>query len=310
LSVLCSGNIVCDILVRPADALVWGGTVQVERIERSLGGNGANTAYALAKLGGRVLLAGMLGVDAEGEFARRQLEAAGVDMSLVGRSSKPTAASIVLVASNGDRAFLHLTGASADVTLEPEAIARSGCNRYHLASPFGVPLLRARKAELLRAARDAGLKTSLDLHWDSRGEWMRDLGPCLPFVDILFANRDEARMLTGFGEPESAARALRDAGAAAVVLKLGAEGCFLDAGDLALRAPPYEVDAMDTTGAGDCFAGAFLAGLEHGQPPMEAARLANAAGALSVMHLGAVTGLRGYSEMRSWMETARVRAAP
>jgi sugar/nucleoside kinase (ribokinase family) len=302
--VLCSGNIVCDILVQPVDTFLAGATTPVDRIERRMGGNGANTAYALARMGTPVVLAGVVGADECGEFTLRRLDAAGVDISLVGRSSKPTASTVVLVGSKGQRSFLHLFGASEDAALDSAVFAASGCNHFHLASPFGLPLIRPHKAALLEVARAAGMTTSLDTHWDSLSEWMRDLAPCLPLLDLLFINEDEARMLAGGADPMQAARTIRAAGARQVVLKLGAAGCslFWEGGECAV--PGFQIDVVDTTGAGDCFTGGFLAAMHRGASLVEAARFANAVGALSVSALGATEGLLDYEAASAWIANA------
>jgi sugar/nucleoside kinase (ribokinase family) len=299
--VLCCGNIVCDILVQPVDEFAAGGTTPVSRIERHMGGNGANTAFALGLLGTPVKLAGMVGDDEEGAFTLRRLSLASVDTSLVGRSALPTATTVVLVSSSGQRSFLHLFGASAEVALAPELFAGCGCDQLHLASPFGLPGIRRRKAELLAAAKAAGMTVSLDTHWDSLGEWMRDLGPCLALVDLLFLNEDEARMLAGITDPAAAARAIRSAGAPNVVLKQGAAGCTLYSPGKEAAVPGFPVDAVDSTGAGDCFCGGFLGALARGASAEEAARFANAVGAVSVSALGATEGLLTYEGVTSWI---------
>jgi sugar/nucleoside kinase (ribokinase family) len=299
--VLCCGNIVCDILVQPVDGLIPNATTPVQRIEQHMGGNGANTAYALALLGVHVRLAGMIGCGEAGDFALQRLAGAGVDTSLVRRSSKPGAATVVLVGSQGQRSFLHLFGASEDVSLEDSVFASSGCTHFHLASPFGLPLIRPRKAALLSAARAAGMTTSLDTHWDALSEWMRDLAPCLPHLDLLFVNEDEVRMLAGVSDPVEAARAIRSAGARCIVLKLGAAGCsvFWEGGECSV--PAFRCEVIDTTGAGDCFTGGFLAAIHRGASLAEAARFANAVGALSVSALGSTAGLLDYDGVSAWI---------
>lgn len=299
--VLCCGNIVCDILVHPVDEFAAGGTTPVNRIERHMGGNGANTAFALGLLGMPVRLAGRVGTDEWADLLLQRLAAAAVDTSLVGRSCQPTAASVVLVSSSGQRSFLHLFGAGAEATVEPDLFAQSGCDHFHLASPFGLAGVRRRKAELLVAARAAGMTVSLDTHWDSLGEWMRDLEPCLSLLDLLFLNEDEARMLTGELDAPTAARAICSAGAPNVILKLGAAGCALygTAGETVVAGFP--VETVDTTGAGDCFCGGFLAALHRGASLVEAARFANAVGALSVSALGATQGLLDHAATTTWI---------
>lgn len=300
--IVCSGNIVLDLIARPVDDITWGASIWIDPIERSLGGNGANTAYTLGKLGLPVRLLGLVGSDEPGEFALAQLRRAGVDTSLVGRSSASTASSVVLVKSNGERMFLHHPGASREAFPEPIDVPPSATH-YHLASPFALPLQRPHLAESLRRARANGIFTSLDAQWDSQGRWLEDLSPALPHLDLLFLNQDEARMLTGTEDPARAAAAMRGAGAAKVVVKLGRDGCAVYGEGLEVRAPGFEVRVVDTTGAGDCFAGGYLAALARGRSYAEAARFANAVAAMSVRQPGAVRGLG------SWEETERFQSA-
>jgi sugar/nucleoside kinase (ribokinase family) len=304
--VLCSGNIVYDILVRPVDAIQWGTTTWVESIDRSLGGNGANTSYTLGKLGVPVRLLGLVGADPFGAELLERLRRAGVDTATVGISHERTATSVALVQSSGARLFLHRPGASQDAFETPveftDGLIR-GCSRYHLANVFALRHLRRNAPEILRRAHVAGLAVSLDTAWDPRGEWMTVLGPCLPYLDILFVNQDEACMLTGAAEPAAAARILRAEGAKVVVVKLGPAGCSVLTSEGAFESPGFAVDAVDTTGAGDCFAGAFLAALARGADLNEAARVANAAGAMTVGKLGAVEGIGSWEETRAFAES-------
>jgi sugar/nucleoside kinase (ribokinase family) len=296
-----------DILVRPVDLPEgWAGTAIVESIEQGLGGNGANAAYTMGRLGAPVRLLGMVGRDAFGDFVLGKLNSAGVDTGGIRRSAAPTATSVVLVSGRGDRRFLHRLGSSAEMFLEPDDFEREirpGMSHYHLATPFTLPRMRAVYPELLRRARARGLLTSLDTQWDSQGKWMVDLAPCLPYVDVLFANEDEARMLTGTTEPAREAAILREGGAGTIVLKLGAQGCAVFSEHEEFQVPAFPVTVVDTTGAGDCFAGAWLAATCRGLAPREAARLANAVGAQVVQTLGAVDGVTGWDETQAWMRS-------
>ena len=300
--ILVSGNVVLDMVVRPVDQVTWGITQWVESIEHHLGGNGGNTAAAIGALGGSARLLGRIGRDANGEACRARLMATGVDLSDLEIEDTPTATSIALVRSDGARTFLHLPGASLDVfaagiSFGPERIA--GCGHYHLANLFALPHLRPLAADTLRVARAAGLTTSLDTAWDSRGEWMKLLEPCLPHLDVLFVNEDEARMLTGLDDPAKNAEAFR---VPLFVMKLGARGCYVATRDGAALVAGFAVKAIDTTGAGDCFAGAFLTGLARGMHPFEAGQVANAVGALTVERMGSTTGLLSWAGTLEWMK--------
>jgi sugar/nucleoside kinase (ribokinase family) len=310
--VLCTGNIVFDMLVHPVDQLRWGATTWVETIGQSMGGNGANTSYTLACLGVPVRLIAVVGEDTFGEELLSGLRAAGVDTSSVTRSRGATPTTIALVRSDGNRLFLHKPGVSLQAISEPiefTALLMHGMTHFHVANPFSMPAFRKHVAETLRRASTAGLTTSLDAAWDSQGRWIQDLGPCLPHVGTLFVNEEEGALLAGVEDPLEAGRVLRRMGAGTVVVKLGSRGCFVVSEREEFRVPAFDVEVLDTTGAGDCFAGGYLAAIQRGFPPREAARFANAAGALSVRRVGAVGGLLSWDDMQEWMRTAKVRDA-
>ena len=88
------------------------------------------------------------------------------------------------------------------------------------------------------------------------------------------------------------------------VMKLGARGCYVATRDGAAQVAGFAVKCVDTTGAGDCFAGGFLTALARGMHPFEAGQVANAVGALTVQHMGSTTGLRGWDETLAWMATS------
>ena len=308
--VLCTGNVVFDMLVHPVDQLRWGATTWVETIGHSMGGNGANTSYALACLGVPVRLVSVVGDDAYGDEMLAGLRNVGVDTRPVTRAWGASATTISLVKSDGNRLFLHKPGVNLYALAEPfefTAGLLQGIKRYHVANPFSLPAFRSHAAETLRRARAAGLATSLDAAWDSQGRWLQDLGPCLPYVDLLFVNEEEARMLTGLEDPLEAARALNRAGAGTVVVKLGPGGCMVLAEGEEHSLPAHEVEVVDTTGAGDCFAGGFLAALHRGFSLREAASFANAVGALSVRRVGSVAGLLSWEETEEWIGMAKAR---
>ena len=106
--------------------------------------------------------------------------------------------------------------------------------------------------------------------------------------DIFFPGLDEVQTLTGIVGPEAAVAWAHDCGAKVVALKLGAQGCLLSAGGRQERIASVAVNPVDATGAGDCFAGAFLSQLAAGSDPFTAARFANTAAALSTQGYGAV----------------------
>lgn len=297
---LCAGNLVQDILVRPVERVAFDATSWVESIEQHLGGNGSNTSYGLAKLGAPVRLLGQVGDDDFGRRVMAKLREAGVDCTAVVTGEAATACTVVLVKPDGSRAFLHCPGASLAAFAEP-IVFGAGYNHFHLANLYSLPRMRQHAAANVENAHFAGLTTSMDTGWDSRGEWMTVLKPCLPHVDLLFVNHSESRWLTGHEDPRGAAKVFRELGARTVIVKLGARGCALFGDGLDETVPGFSVNVVDTTGAGDCFAAGFLTALYRGMDIVQAARFANAVGALGVQKLGGVEGLRTYDETLAWM---------
>ncbi len=294
--ILVAGNLVLDLLAWPVEEIRWDGTVWVEQFARSVGGNGANTGYTLAKLGVDVSLAGAVGNDAEGEELLEILSGAGVDVSGVKSLGLPTPTTMALVKRTGQRAFVHRPGASkASLKSVPNM---KGYQHFHLANPFGVPALRTLGPKMLDKARREGLTTSMDTGWDSRGEWGEVVLPCLKHVDILFVNEEEARFITGAQTWQAALKLLP---AGHVVMKRGSKGAVVD-GD---PVPAYPVEAMDSTGAGDVFAGAFLASWTRGYSLAQAVDFANAAAAMSVLELGSVAGVRSFAQTLRWKKARR-----
>ncbi|MCW5963245.1 MAG: carbohydrate kinase family protein [Bryobacterales bacterium] len=304
---IVSGNLVRDTVVRAVESLEFGATVWVDSIVPSLGGNGANTAYGLAKLGAPVTLVSACGDDEAGTACLRFLHEAGVHTAFLPRMAASTAITIALVNAKGERAFLHHPGVNQvalDGTVEFQAceLSKDVPWHYHLANPFALPAFREHAAPSLLRANRMGATTSLDTGWDSKGRWLEDLEACLPLVDLLFINDREAEQITGHREAGQMANALHRQGARRVLLKLGEQGCLLSDEDDREVIPAFYVDVADTTGAGDVFVAGYLAALRRGQIAPDAARFANAVAALSVQQSGSIAGLRGFDETLAWID--------
>jgi sugar/nucleoside kinase (ribokinase family) len=299
-SVCVCGNVVFDVLVRPVEQLRWAATTLVETVSQQLGGNAGTTSYTLGKLGIPTFVVTLLGRDEAADAVLARLHSAGVDTSRVMRAEAPTSVAVSLVNSAGERALLYQLGASA---AEFPSFPISGADHFHLAAVFRMRHLRIAAPDVLRQAKELGMTASIDTQWDTENEWMKVLAPSLPWTDLLFVNEDEARMLTGHSDPAAAARTLQSAGAKTVCVKLGARGCAVFREESSFISPAFRVNAVDSTGAGDCFAAGYIAALQRGLDHHEAARMANAVGALSVQRLGATAGILGWEESHRWIET-------
>jgi sugar/nucleoside kinase (ribokinase family) len=293
--VVVCGNIVFDILARPVEEVRWEATTLVQNVEQQLGGNAGSTSYTLGKLGIPVTVATLVGRDASADVILSRLQSAGVDLGLVQRVEAATSIALALIRGNGQRALLYQLGASADDFL-PFDLPQDAVH-FHLAAVFRMRHLRQIAPDLLKKAHEAGLRTSLDTQWDTEGEWMKVLAPSLPWTDYTLMNEDEARELTGHTDPEKAARVLRDLGARDIIIKLGGRGCWVNGVEI----PGHKVDVVDTTGAGDCFSGGFIAALQRGMTVEDAARFANAVGALAVGKMGATAGVLDWETTVSYL---------
>lgn len=298
--IIVAGNVVADILARPVERIEYGFTVWIDSIEQHLGGNGSNTSYALATLGIPVRLRGAVGSDPFGDFLLSILRGAGVNLDETEQGTLPTASTVVLVAPDGSRSFIHAPGISEQVFSQPGDFL-PGPGHFHLANIFSLPGMRRTGSETLRRAIDAGWTTSLDTGHDTRGEWMSVLEPCLKDVQLLFANEAESRIISGCTDLRGAARVFLDRGVSTVVIKRGRQGCVVFDANTQITAPGFAIEPVDTTGAGDCFTGGFLASLHRGRTLVDAATFANACGALSASKMGSISGLRGYQETIEWI---------
>ena len=294
--VVCVGILVADVIARPIDQLPPPGSLGfVDQLVLRSGGCAINTATALTRLGLVAAVGGKVGSDPLGDFLLDTLDERGIDRRLVIRDpAAPTSATVVLVRADGERTFLHLKGANAQ--LRSDELDRDHLfagRALHIAGALVLDALDGEPcAGVLADARQRGLLTSVDTVWDASGRWERILAS-LPHVDVFTPSLAEAQAISGERDAEAAARWLHRAGAANVVVKLGPAGCYVAGRGLV---DPVKVDAVDGTGAGDAFVAGLLYGLLEGWPIERAARLANAAGALATTAVGASEGVRPLGE--------------
>lgn len=299
--VVVLGNFVVDIIGQPIDRLPERGRLlRLDTLETHPGGCGLNTAAALGKLGAKVAALGAVGDDLYGRYVRERLHGWNVDTSaLMQHPTAPTGLALVAVDSTGERSFLYHPGANG--VFDPECVLLDRfpeARHFHYAGFFVLPALDPHAADMLRAARERGMTTSLDVCWDPDKRWLELLRPCLPFIDFLMPSEEEAERLSGETHPAAMARVFRNLGAGAVVIKRGERGCYYSGPEGEFHVPAFPVQVRETTGAGDCcIAGFLLAHRLRGWEPKRALRFANACGARSVSAVGAVTGLAPAEEI-------------
>lgn len=305
--VTCLGILVADVVGKPVERLPDRGKLMlVDRMELHGGGCANSTGIGLTRIGIKTAVIGKVGKDGFGDFMIDNLTRNGVDCTGVVRDDQAaTSSTMVLVHEDGERSFIHYIGANGTLT-ESDVdfdVVKSG-KVLHIAGSFLLPGFDGEPtARVLKKAKEMGITTSLDTAWDSRGNWMKLLEPCLKYVDYAVPSIEEARMVTGKNEPADVAAALMDKGVGTVALKMGDKGCYIRSKDIELNIPIYKVDAVDALGAGDAFAAGFLAGVVNGWDLERTGKFANATGAFCVTALGATTGIKDQKTIEAFIET-------
>jgi ribokinase len=255
-----------------------------------VGGVGANTAIALATLGVKTELVARLGLDPWATIACRSLTEAGVGLDALQHDRLVMTGSMyVVVTPDGERTILGHRG--ANVFTDPCQIRKEMFESASLLYLSGYALLAEpqRTAALLALdmARHQGLTVALDPGLSGDSDVAESLLSLLPSIDILLPNMTEAKELAQQDTPEDCARMLLASGAGLVALKLGPDGCLICEGNSILPVPGFDVQARDSTGAGDSFAGGLLTAHLASLDWYEAGILANAMGALTSSRIGA-----------------------
>ncbi|HEY8370495.1 MAG TPA: ribokinase [Thermodesulfobacteriota bacterium] len=294
------GSCRVDLLARVPRLPAPGETGAGSGLAEEVGGKGANQAVAARRLGAAVRLVARVGRDSRGDAILDALRAEGVDVTAVGRAPAATGVALVTVEeATGARTVVVVPGANhALLPDDVEGAAPLFAGAAVVVTQLEVPVDTAARA--LALGRRYGARTVLN-----PAPAVPLPGGLLPLADYLIPNeRELARLVGGRAatatEIEAAARSLLASGPGEVIVTLGARGALrVTRLGSALEAPPEAV-AVDTTGAGDAFVGAFAQGLAADLDPLAAVRHANHASALSVARPGARSSFARAEEMHTW----------
>jgi ribokinase len=282
------GSVNMDLIVRCARLPQPGETVTGHGMDVATGGKGANQAVAAARLGAQVSFVGCVGDDAFGEQALQKLRAEGVDTSQVAVEPGGTGVAMIMVESSGQNCIALHPGANAQLSVARVDASASLISRASmLVCQLESPLPSVRRA--IEIARQARVPVLLNP------------APAQPLpaelleqVDVLIPNETEAAIVAGMPPSRGAtetAQQLRSLGVRTVIVTLGERGtCVLAEGDLRLM-PAQRVRAVDTTGAGDAFVGAYAVAREQGIALWESVAFAQTMAAISVTRPGAMEAL-------------------
>ena len=227
------------------------------------GGSAANTMSGLAQLGVEAGFLSKIGRDEVGEFFAKQMTETHVKPLML-KSDTPSGRVQALVTADGERTFATCLGAAAEMCaddIQPELL--QGWDIFYVEGYLVANPTMLSKA--IETSKALDMTIAIDLASYNVVEESRDflLELVNNYVDIVFANEQEAKALTGL-EPEAALHYLAERCDIAVV-KVGAKGAFIQRGNEIITIPPMKAEVIDTTGAGDMWAAGFLTGLVKGE---------------------------------------------
>jgi sugar/nucleoside kinase (ribokinase family) len=280
--ILGMGNALTDILLQIDNEalltslhLMKGGmqlvdTLQSAEISRSVnhfskimvtGGSASNTINGIAKLRGKAGFVGKIGADEVGTFFKNDTIQNGVTPILF-ESNSPSGRCTVLITPDSERTLCTFLGASSEMTASDLTIDMfQGYDIFHIEGYLVQDHELIRQA--VNLAKQAGLTVSLDLASynvvEENLDFLQEI--ISQFVDIVFANEEEARAFTKL-EPDRALHQIAEICDIAVV-KVGKEGSLIKSGEVEIKIKPRLAKVVDTTGAGDLYAAGFLFGLAN-----------------------------------------------
>ena len=267
------------------------------------GGSAGNSMIATAQFGGPTFMSCKVAADRDGDIYLADLEAAGVDHCLNGaRAAGTTGKCLVLITPDAERSMNTFLGISETLSVEELHAAAIAASEYlyiegYLVTSVSGLAAAVRAREL---AEDAGVKTALSFSDPGMVEFFREGMASIigNGVDLIFCNEAEALQ---WGETDSLAVAMEKLKVIArrFVITRGAEGAITFDGSAEVAIPPHRVQALDSNGAGDMFAGAFLYALSRGEDFATAGRFASLAAGRIVANYGPRLPAADYPALRA-----------
>lgn len=279
--VLGSANM--DLVTRQPRLPEPGETMTGSDFSTGAGGKGLNQAVAARRAGAEVAFAGAVGDDGFGRELRAFLEGERIATDALRTSAAPTGIAQVSVLDGGENSIVIVAGANGEEEL-------TDGDRALIASAAALVVQLERPLALVERALAAGRQAAA-LTVLTPAPVDAEAARLLPLVDILVPNESEALALSGASDVEGAARRL-SAEAGTVIVTRGPKGALIArGGDIVAAVAAREVEAVDTTGAGDTFVGVLVAWLTRGEPLEAAVEAATAAAAIAVTRPGAAPAM-------------------
>ena len=292
------GNAIIDVLAKSVNAKVFEtGSLPVDNIKLTFGGDALNEAIVLTRLGKNVDLISKVGDDEAGSRVLSFLKDSGISVDKVAiEKGLDTSINIVLIDEQGERHFLTNPVGSQRKLSEADIFPYldSANDIVSFASIFVSPILDipAMKRVFRKIKENPDRILVADLTKAKKGERLKDIAELLPYVDYILPNDEEIALLTGEKDPEINAKLLVEAGVSCAVIKCGNKGCIIKTKEEIYHIPAYPVkNCIDTTGAGDNFAAGFLWALSEGWSLIDCGCFACAVASCTVECVGSTDGV-------------------
>ena len=296
--ILVIGSLNADLVVRAQRFPLPGETISGEDLQILPGGKGANQAVAAARLGASVSMLGRVGRDNFGSYLLENLESNNVDTRLVQRDDASTGTATIIVDSNGQNSIVLSAGANGKVS-DADVRTASFPDFNLLLLQLEIPIETVLSAA--RRAKESGLRVLLN---PAPARPLPEELISLP--DFLLPNEIELSLLTNqtvndIPSAEKASKILLGRGAQTIILTLGANGALIVTKEMTRHIPPFKVNVVDTTAAGDAFIGGFASALLQNKSLEEAVRYGCACGALATTRFGAQPSLPTREEVEKFI---------
>ena len=309
IDVICVGLSVVNFPIFPVDESIFSCDVnQVEPMTLLPGGDAANQAVVISKLGLKTALCTRRGNDDFGIIMLDLLRRYGNGIVLDGivvDGREATSTSAMLIRKNGQRVFCAHKGAMYNFNVNDIDLSLLSRSRVvSIGSVFGLPSFDGKgAATLFRAAREKGVITVADTKFDNYRVGLKGILEMLAFTDYFFPSYDEATAITGETEPEKMADIFLNAGVVHAGIKLGAKGIYVKDREKEFHMPALPAVVVDTTGAGDNFMAGLITGLLKGWGLSKACLFGSAAAAINVTQIGPMLAVQGFVQVEDFMNT-------
>jgi sugar/nucleoside kinase (ribokinase family) len=304
--ILCAGIVVADHVSAPISHLPAAGElVLADKLLLTIGGCAANVAVDLVRQGVQAAVVGRVGDDVFGRVVAELLREQQVDVdSLQVTPGCDTSQTLIVNVRGQDRRFIHTIGANARFRASDIPLERVRHSRILYLGGFFVMdgIVQEELAPVFAAARQAGVKTVLDVVTPGSRAYLPHLKQLLPHVDVFLPNHDEAGLITGLSDPVAQADCFRELGVGTVIITQGEGGSVLVSEKERLRAEAFRVPLVDGSGGGDAFAAGYMTGMLRGLDPAGCLRLASALGASCVQAIGTTTGVFTRAQCEAFLE--------